>query len=348
MSNSKLVNYTKISPNRNVGRNHKIDTISIHCMAGNLTIERCGDLFASSSREASSNYGVGSDGRIGMYVEEKDRSWCTSSSSNDNRAITIEVANDTLAPNYHVSTKAMNALINLLVDICKRNDIKELKWQADKSLIGQVDKQNMTVHRWFASKSCPGPYLYSMHSYIANKVNKKLGIVPAVAGATVKEGSNGANSLNLQKDLNYLGFKGKDNLVLITDGDFGANSVYALKAFQKKYGLTVNGIYDAKNVAKMKTLIKPAATSPTKPTVKAPTIASPVVKNGTIGTQAKYLQQDLNFLGFKGKDGKTLTVDGNFGINSVYALKMFQKKYNLTQDGIYGSASYNKMKSVCK
>jgi hypothetical protein len=108
-----------------------------------------------------------------MYVEEKDRSWCSSSASNDHRAVTIEVASDTYAP-YAVNSKAYASLINLVADICKRNGIKELKWKADKSLIGQVNKQNMTVHRWFASTSCPGDYLYSRMGDIASKVNAKL------------------------------------------------------------------------------------------------------------------------------------------------------------------------------
>lgn len=173
-TNSKLICYKKISPNKNSPRNHKIDTITIHCMAGNLSVETCGNVFAPSSAKASANYGIGSDGRIGLYVEEKDRSWASSSSSNDNRAVTIEVANDGGAPDWHVSDKAMSALIDLIVDICKRNNIKELKWKADKSLIGQVDKQNMTVHRWFKNKACPGDYLYGKHYYIATQVNKRL------------------------------------------------------------------------------------------------------------------------------------------------------------------------------
>lgn len=174
-TNSSLINYTKISPNKTSPRNHIIDTITIHCMAGNLTVESCGNLFAQSSRQASSNYGIGTDGRIALYVEEKNRSWCSSNSANDHRAVTIEVANDGGSPDWHVSDKAMVSLINLVSDICKRNNIKELKWQADKSLIGQVAKQNMTVHRWFAAKACPGDYLYNKHPYIVTEVNKKLG-----------------------------------------------------------------------------------------------------------------------------------------------------------------------------
>jgi hypothetical protein len=110
-----------------------------------------------------------------MYVEEKDRSWCTSSAANDNRAVTIEVANDGGADTgWHVGDKAMSALIGLCADICGRNGIKKLLWKGDKNLIGQVDRQNMTVHRWFANKSCPGDYLYGKHPYITDEVNKRL------------------------------------------------------------------------------------------------------------------------------------------------------------------------------
>ena len=141
-------------------------------------------VFANPKTKASSNYGIDSNGRIAMYVEERNRSWATSSSSNDNRAVTIEVANDGGAPSWHVSDKALAALIRLVADICKRNGIKKLLWKNDKSLIGQVDKQNMTVHRWFAPKACPGDYLYSRHSYIAEQVNKKLNPAPAPSTLT--------------------------------------------------------------------------------------------------------------------------------------------------------------------
>ena len=175
-SNSPLVNYTKISPNKTSPRNHVIDTITIHHMAGNLSVEACGNVFAPTSRKASANYGIGSDGRIGLYVDEKDRSWCSSNAANDNRAVTIEVANSGGAPDWPVSDKAMASLIALVADICKRNNIKELKWKADKSLIGQVAQQNMTVHRFFAATACPGNYLYNKHTYIAEEVNKRLGV----------------------------------------------------------------------------------------------------------------------------------------------------------------------------
>lgn len=174
MSNSPLVSYTRLSPNRNHPRNHVIDTVTIHCMAGNLSVEQCGELFANSARQASSNYGIGSDGRIALYVDEADRSWCSSSVSNDHRAVTIEVANNGGAPDWPVSSAAYEALIKLLVDICQRNNIKRLLWQADKRLVGKVELQNMTVHRWFATKACPGDDLYRKHGEIADKVNALL------------------------------------------------------------------------------------------------------------------------------------------------------------------------------
>ena len=175
MGNSPLVSYTRLSPNHSGKRKHAIDTVSIHCVAANATVEALGATFARPSRKASSNYGIGSDGRIALYVDEANRSWCTSSPENDHRAITIEVANNGGAPDWPVSSAAYEALICLLVDICKRNPgIGRLRWQGDKSLIGQVARQNMTVHRWFAAKACPGNYLYNRHGDIAAEVNRRL------------------------------------------------------------------------------------------------------------------------------------------------------------------------------
>ena len=172
MSNSSLVDYVKISPNKNP-RNHKIDTITIHCVVGQLSVETLGDIFSKKSKQASCNYGIGADGRIGMYVEESYRSWCSSNAKNDHRAITIECASDRVHP-YAINDKVYSSLLKLCTDICKRNGIKELKWKGDKSLIGKVDQQNMTVHRWFANKSCPGDYIYNRLEQIAKEVNARL------------------------------------------------------------------------------------------------------------------------------------------------------------------------------
>lgn len=174
-TNSPLVDYTRISPNRTPNRTHAIDTITIHCVVGQCSVETLGAIFAPSTRQASSNYGIGYDGRIGMYVEEKDRSWCSSSASNDHRAITIEVASDTYHP-YAVNDKAYAALLNLVTDICRRNGIKKLVWSTNKNeRVNHLNGCNMTVHRDYANKSCPGDYLYNRHGKIAAEVNKRLG-----------------------------------------------------------------------------------------------------------------------------------------------------------------------------
>lgn len=176
-TNSSLVNYTKISPNKTVGRKKPIDTITIHCVEGQCSVETLGNIFAPTSRKASSNYGIGPDGRVGMYVEEKDRSWCSSNSANDNRAITIEVASDTTHP-YAVKDAAFECLIELVADICKRNGKTKVLWFGDKTKTlnyqPKPDEMVLTVHRWFANKSCPGDYLYNKHGEIAMRVNALL------------------------------------------------------------------------------------------------------------------------------------------------------------------------------
>ena len=166
MSNSSLVSYTRISPNSNP-RKKKITKITIHHMAGKLSIEQCGEEFASPERRGSSNYGIGSDGRIAMYVEEKDRAWTSSNAENDHMAVTIEVANDVVGGDWHVSDKALASLVDLCTDICKRNKIERLNFTGNKN-------GNLTMHKYFAATVCPGAYLESKFPYIANEVNKRL------------------------------------------------------------------------------------------------------------------------------------------------------------------------------
>lgn len=188
MSNSPLVDYTRISPNKNSPRNHMIDTITIHCVVGQCTVETLGNIFAPTSRQASSNYGVGTDGKIGMYVEEKDRSWCSSNAANDNRAVTIEVASDTKHP-YAVNDRAFAALLDLVTDICKRNGIKKLVWSTKKAdRVNHKNGCNMTVHRDYANKSCPGDYLYNRHREIAAEVNRRLGVADTAPDAGAAQG----------------------------------------------------------------------------------------------------------------------------------------------------------------
>ena len=190
MGCSPLATYTRISPSRTSPKTHENDHVIIHCFVGQVTAKRGCDYFADPSIEASAQYVIGLDGSIGNGVDEGDRAWTTggkdpktkkpiyvngiSGAMMDQRAITIEVACDPTYP-YAVTDAAMEALISLLVDICKRNSaIGRLRWKGDKSLVGKPEEQNMAVHRWFAPKECPGDYLYEHHGQIAAEVNRRL------------------------------------------------------------------------------------------------------------------------------------------------------------------------------
>lgn len=183
-TNSPLVAYTKLSPNHSGQRTHSIDRITPHCVVGQATAERICDCFISPDRQASCNYGIGTDGRVSLCVEEKNRSWCSSSRENDQRAITIECASDTSAP-YAMNSKVYESLIKLCTDICQRNGKKKLLWFADKTktlnYAPKADEMVLTVHRWFANKSCPGDWLYSRLGDLAAKITAALGSAPTEA-----------------------------------------------------------------------------------------------------------------------------------------------------------------------
>lgn len=185
MSNSPLVSYTKLSPNCSSRDGNKIYIFTPHCVVGQVTVERLGDIFAPTKRQASSNYGIGKDGRVGMYVPEtgaNSRSWCTSSKWNDQRAITVECASDATAP-YAFKEVVFNRLIDLLVDCCQRNGKTKVLWfgNKDKS-VNYKPKDNemlLTVHRWFdKNRSCPGDWMYSRMQKLADEANKRLGGQP--------------------------------------------------------------------------------------------------------------------------------------------------------------------------
>lgn len=175
MSKSSLVDYTLLSPNNSGKRTHKIDRITPHCFVGQVTAERGAEVFKSASRQASCQYVIAKDGRVALVCDENNRSWCSSSSSNDQRAITIECASDTKSP-YAFTDACYNKLITLTVDICKRYNKTKLIWINNKEkALAYEPKDNellITVHRWFANKSCPGDWLMSkMDDYVLN-VNK--------------------------------------------------------------------------------------------------------------------------------------------------------------------------------
>lgn len=197
MSNSKLVTYTNITKNKTVMSNKKNDTITIHCIVGQWTAKQGCDHFAKQGGQSSANYVVGKDGSIGLSVDEKDRAWTTggkytvngeTGSQNDRHAVTIEVASDTKPP-YAITDAAYKALVKLVADIAKRNNMGTLKWKADKNLIGKPTQQNMTVHRWFAAKACPGDYLYNKMGQIAAEAN-------AINAGTQSNGSDEAAAAN--------------------------------------------------------------------------------------------------------------------------------------------------------
>lgn len=248
MSNSRLVSYTKLSPNRDHPRNHAIDKITIHHMAGDLSVETCGKLFANPTREASANYGIGSDGRVGLYVDEGDRAWASASPSNDNRAVNIEVANCATGGDWPVSSAAYNKLIDLCVDICQRNGIKALNYTGDAD-------GNLTEHRMFMATVCPGPYLHERMPQIAAAVNARLGAaeVPAQDNNTnTKE-----ETINMELRMLSRGMAGNDvraAMLLMKDkgyypdeiwsGDklFGPKMEAGLRRMQADHGLGVDGI----------------------------------------------------------------------------------------------------------
>ena len=177
MGNSPLVSYVRLSPNHSGKRTHAIDRITPHCVVGQLSVEALGEVFCLASRSASCNYGIGADGRIGLYCNEWNRSWCSSSNANDQRAVTIECASDLKEP-YAFKDIVYKRLIELCVDICRRNGKDKLIWIPNKTqALAYEPKANemlITVHRWFANKSCPGDWLYSRLTQLANEVTTLL------------------------------------------------------------------------------------------------------------------------------------------------------------------------------
>lgn len=373
MSNSSLVNHVHLSPNYTAMSNKKNEVIVIHHMAGKLTVEQCGNVFAPSSRKASSNYGIDGNGRIGLYVEEKNRSWATSSRAIDSRAITIEVANSVAGGNWPVSDKAMASLINLCVDICKRNGIPRLNYTGDKS-------GNLQMHKWYAATGCPGAYLESKFPYIANEVNKRLN------GNTTPSLPESSGTYTVQK------------------GD-------TLSSIARKYGTTyqklaeLNGIQDPSKIYVGQVLKVTGTSTPALPDTKPETPSTSVnqiVKDGqiharnfaapglnadgirganTIKAGIKVLQQGMNLdygagLALDGKWGKKSEsalgkhtvrrgekqymvtalqillmlkgyycngVDGHFGAGCEKAVRQYQKDHGIGVDGVAGYKTFKSL-----
>ena len=199
MRKSSLTNCIILSPNHSGKRTHKMDRITPHCVVGQLSAESIGHCFDNKNRKASCNYGIGKEGRVCLVVDEDNRSWCTSSNSNDQRAITIECASDSKHP-YTFTDACYNKLIDLTVDICKRYNKTKLVWISNKEkALAYKPKDNelqITVHRWFADKSCPGDWMMSKMNDYVNKVNSKL--TSEVKPVKHKINNNTNNNLHYQ------------------------------------------------------------------------------------------------------------------------------------------------------
>ena len=207
-TNSSLATAKYLSPNHSGTRTHSIDRFTPHCVVGQLSGAGIGGCFKNRSRQASCNYGIGTNGEIVLIIEEKNRSWCTSSAANDQRAITIECASDTKHP-YAMNSKVYNSLVKLAVDCCKRNGKKKLLWLGDKTkslnYSPKSDEMVITCHRWYAAKSCPGDFLYNKLGQLATEVTKQLGGKTTNTTTTTKPSTSTTSSFKVKvsiKDLN--------------------------------------------------------------------------------------------------------------------------------------------------
>lgn len=262
-TNSPLVSYTRLSPHHSGTRTHAIDRITVHHVVGLLSVEALGAEFCGS-RDASSNYGIGKDARVGLYVPESCRSHCSSSAANDQRAVTIECADEPIYP-YTFSSAVYSKLIELCIDICKRNGKKKLIWIPDKTsalnYAPASDEMLLTVHRWFLNTQCPGQWMMDHMGDLAEKVTKQLGgtNVPTtpvyINTCTVnlpilQKGSRGSYVKTLQKLLIAheptftCGGCG-------ADGDFGNGTLAAVKNFQTFYKLGADGVVGEKTWNKL-------------------------------------------------------------------------------------------------
>lgn len=308
MSKSSLVNYTKLSPNCSSRNGARICKITPHHMAGNLTIEQCAEVFQNSSRQASANYGIGSDGRIGCYVDENDRSWASANYDNDRQAITIEVANDEIGGNWHVSDKALESLINLCVDICKRYNFK--------LTYDETPNGSLTRHNMFVNTTCPGPYLQSKFPYIAEEVNKRLeGQSTSTPTALTTSGDETIKYIQNKLNARY-------NTSLNVDGIFGPLTKKAMvKGLQIELNtqcgarLNIDGIFGS--------LTKSAC---------------PNVKQGMRGNITWLIQARLYTLGFN-----TNGVEGIYGSGTKNAVAKYQSSVNIASDGICGKNTFEKL-----
>lgn len=341
MSNSSLVSYTKLSPHYRSRNGKKISKITIHHAAvKNASLKGLGNGF-SGSRVASANYGIDSDGNVGLFVEEKNRAITSSSTANDQVAVTIEVANSTSAPAWEISDEAYATLIELCVDICKRNDIKALEYTGDKN-------GNLTRHNMFTSTTCPGPYIQGKLSQIARDVNAKLKVETAPQVDVLSKGDKGKDVRELQAQLLTLGY---DLGSYGADGDFGKATEKAVKKFQKDHGLQQDGIVGPQTQAEIDESLKALKNKKGYTEeqfirdvqkclgASVDGIAGPETLGKTITVSTsknkkhpvvKYIQKRLYAFGYK----EVGDADGVAGSKFKKAVKNFQKDKGCVKDGV--------------
>ena len=366
-SNSSLVAYTLLSPNHSGLRTEQIDRISPHCVVGQCTAEGLGDWFHKSSTKASSNYGIDKNGRVGLYVEEKNRSWCTSSNANDQRAVTIECASDKAEP-YAMHQVVYDRLIDLCEDICRRNGKKKLLWFGDKnkSLNYQpkADEMLITVHRWFANKSCPGDWLYARLGDLAAKVNSRLGsgnveVIPSGMQAGEFQGlteeqvlakvgplftadqrrSGILASVSMAQFILESGY-GKSELAL------GANNCFGMK--KSLSGNTWSGsVWDGVSIYKKKTQEQKADGSYVTVTAefrKYPNVDDSIADHSAYLLGAKNGEK-FRYDGLKGcsdyKKAVQIIKDGGYATSLTYVEKLYSiiEKWKLTQYDVTAETS---------
>ena len=362
-TNSSMVAYTKLSPNHSGQRTMAIDRITPHCVVGQCTAEGLGDWFAKSSTEASSNYGIDKDGRVGLYVEEKNRSWCSSSNANDQRAITIECASDTTEP-YAFRDVVYKKLIELCIDICKRNGKNKLIWFGDKDRTLNYSPKSgemiLTVHRWFANKSCPGNWMYARMGDLAEKVTKALqGSDSGSGGGSTSKGTQAAVLKDLSEadaikkagalftaDMKKSGILASVSLAqFILESGYGkselaqnANNIFGMKCSLS--GNTWSGSsWDGKSKYTKKT--QEQHTDGSYETITADFRKYPCIED-SIADHSAYLLgakngSKLRYAGLKGctdyKKAVQIIKDGGYATSLTYVEKLCSviEKWNLTQ-----------------
>ena len=311
-TNSSMVSYTLLSPNNSGLRTHSIDRITPHCVVGQCTVEALGQVFYPSSRQASSNYGVGYDGRVGLYCEEKNRSWCSSSGANDQRAITIEIASDNYSP-YAITNAAYNTAVKLMADICKRNGKNKLVYFADKTTAlnyssnGQKSNEMLiTLHKWFADTFCPGQDIINKLPAMVAAVNQLLG-----------GGSTPARTL--REEAQYM-----------LDNNINGTA--------RRQQAAADGFDPDKVQAEIDFILGKDVSA----TITDLVNAMPVIKQGSASSSVYFLQLELTRLGYYSG-----SLDGECGSQTVAAITALQKNWNkaygMTIDGTFGRQCWKRL-----